>query len=149
MNDPMTDPEKAPPHAHCHEIEVTSSSIDANGHASNIEFVRWMQEAAISHADVRGCTAATREAGAAWVVRTHKIEYLRPAFVGDRIQVLTWLANLRRASSLRKYEFVRVSDNAVLARGETDWVFIDASTGRPRSIPDQIKLMFEPPAPGA
>jgi len=153
MNGSMTDPvkppaantSKVPVHAHRHEIQVARSSIDANGHANNIEFVRWMQEAAIAHADVRGCTAATREAGAVWVVHTHHIEYLRPAFAGDRIQVLTWLANLRRAFSLRKYEFVRVSDNVVLARGETDWVFVDASTGRPRSIPESIKLMFEPP----
>src|SRR5580704_10792210 len=87
---------EAPAHAHCHEIEVTPSSIDANGHANNIEFVRWMQEAAIAHADLRGCTAATREVGAVWVVHTHHIEYVRPAVAGDRIHVLTWLANLRR-----------------------------------------------------
>ena len=104
-----------------------------------------MQEAAMVDADVRGCTAATREAGATWVARTHFIEYLKPAFVGDRIHVLTWVANLRRAFSLRKYEFVRASDKVVLARGETDWVFIDLKTGRPRSVPDAIKLMFEPP----
>jgi acyl-CoA thioester hydrolase len=137
-----------PAHAHCYEVLVGASSIDANGHANNIEFVRWMQEAAIAHADIRGCSAFTKEVGAAWVVHTHHIEYLRPAFLGDQIQVMTWLANLRRAFSLRKYEFVRVPDKLVLARGETDWVFVDARSGRPRSIPDPIKLMFAPPDAG-
>jgi acyl-CoA thioester hydrolase len=127
---------------HIYEITVGPAAIDANGHANNIEFVRWMQEAAVAHADAAGCTAATREAGATWVVRSHQIEYLRPAFASDRIQVRTWVADFRRAFSRRKYEFVRESDQTVLARGETDWVFVDLNVGRPRTVPPHIVAMF-------
>jgi len=137
---------------HNYPIEVGSTAIDANGHVNNVEFVRWMQDAAVSHADERGCTAATQAAGATWVVRSHRIEYLRPAFAGDRIRVMTWVADFRRAFSLRKYEFIRESDNTILARGETDWVFVDTQTGRPRSIPPTMAGMFEvatPPPPPA
>ena len=67
-----------------YDIEVGPSAIDANGHVNNVEFVRWMQEAAVRHADERGCTAATKDAAATWVVRSHRIEYLRPALAGDR-----------------------------------------------------------------
>src|SRR3954454_6420100 len=88
------------------ELNGGPSSIDANGHANNVEFVRWMQDAAVAHADAAGCTAATlAAAGGAWVVRSHRIEYLRPAFAGDRLAVVTWVADFRRAFSLRKYEF--------------------------------------------
>ena len=126
-----------------HDLTVTAGSIDANGHASNIEFLRWMQEAAVAHADAAGCTAATREAGATWVVRSHQIEYLRPAFAGERIEVRTWVVDFRRAFSRRKYEFVRAGDQVVLARGETNWVFVEVAGGRPRSIPTNISGMFE------
>jgi acyl-CoA thioester hydrolase len=128
---------------HTYEITVSAGAIDANGHANNIEFVRWMQEAAVAHADAAGCTAATREAGATWVVRSHQIEYLRPAMEGDRIEVRTWVADFRRAFSRRKYDFVRMNDRTVLARGETNWVFVEVSSGRPRSIPPVIAGMFE------
>jgi acyl-CoA thioester hydrolase len=128
---------------HIYPIIVSAEAIDANGHANNIEFVRWMQEAAVAHADAAGCTAATLAAGATWVVRSHQIEYLRPAFNDDRIDVRTWVADFRRAFSRRKYEFLRQSDQTVLARGETNWVFVDVSTGRPRSIPANIASMFE------
>ncbi len=128
---------------HTYSIHVPPSSIDANGHVNNIEFVRWMQEAAVSHADAAGCTAATQQAGATWVVRSHVIEYLRPAFEADHIDVLTWVADFRRAFSTRKYKFVRPSDNTVLARGQTNWVFVDAKTGRPRSVPEEIQGMFQ------
>lgn len=127
---------------HVYAVNVGPSAIDANGHANNVEFIRWMQEAAVSHADAVGCTAATLSAGATWVVRSHHIEYSKPALQDDRIEVRTWVENVRRAFSLRKYEFVRPADGAVLARGETDWVFIDSTTGRPRTIPDEIQRTF-------
>lgn len=124
-------------------IEVAASDLDANGHANNVEFVRWMQSAAVAHADAAGCTAATRAAGATWVVRSHRIEYRRPAMAGDRVRVLTWVADFRRAFSLRKYRFVRAVDGVVLAEGETDWVFVDVQSGRPRSIPEVVRSMFD------
>jgi acyl-CoA thioester hydrolase len=125
-----------------YEVEVAATSIDANGHANNVEYVRWMQEAATAHSDAVGCTKATRAAGATWVVRSHHIEYLRPAFAGERIEVRTWVADFRRALSLRKYEFVRPHDGVVLAKGETDWVYVDTASGRPRTVPEEIVALF-------
>jgi acyl-CoA thioester hydrolase len=84
----------------------------------------------------------TQALGATWVIRTHHIEYFSPAFAGDAITVLTWVANFRKVRSLRRYKFVRNADRTVLAQGETDWVFVDANSGRPRAIPDEIKNAF-------
>ena len=132
----------AAPHVHAYDFVVDPSQIDENGHVNNVEFVRWMQEAAVRHADAAGCTAATVAAGATWVVRSHRIDYLRPAFAGDRVRVLTWVADFRRAFSLRRYRFLNAADNTTLAKGETDWVYVDTNAGRPRSVPDEIKAMF-------
>ena len=121
------------------DIEVTLEDVDRNGHVNNVVYIQWMQDAAIAHARVSGCTKASQSVGATWVVRTHHIEYLIPAFAGDKITVLTWPANFQRVRSLRKYKFVRASDEAVIARAETDWVFINAKTGRPQSIPEEVR----------
>ena len=131
-----------------HEFEVAPSAVDENGHVNNVEYVRWMQEAAVLHADDAGCTAATKNAGATWMVRSHHVEYRRPAFAGDRVQVLTWVADFRRAFSLRKYRFVRAADDVMLAEGEADWVFVDTATGRPKSIPAELQTLFELPPEG-
>ncbi len=128
-----------------HEIEVPPSAIDANGHANNVEFVRWMQEAAVAHSDAVGCTAATSAANAMWVVRSHRIDYKRPAFAGDRIRVTTWVEDFRRVLSLRKYKFSRSGESGKpLAEGETEWALVDRTTGRPRSIPGLIAGLFSP-----
>lgn len=123
-----------------YELVVKESDLDSNGHVNNIEYVRWMQEAAIAHSDAAGCTEATFAEGASWFARTHHIEYLRPAMQGDEVVVRTWVEDTRRAASLRKYEMYR--GDQLLAKGETDWVFVDSASGRPRSIPDAIKAMF-------
>lgn len=119
---------------------VPPQAIDANGHVNNVEYVRWMQQAAIAHADDTGCTEATHTAGASWVVRSHHVEYLRPLFVGETLTVMTWVSTMRKSSSLRKYHFSR--EGVTIARGETMWVFVNASTGRPIAIPSSVSSAF-------
>lgn len=126
-----------------YEITVPKEAEDQNGHVNNIEYLRWMQDAAMAHSEISGCTESTNALGATWVVRMHKIEYLKPAFSGDLVAVLTWVSNFRRVLSLRKYRIVRPKDKAVLAEGETDWVFVDAEKGTLRSIPKTVRASFE------
>jgi acyl-CoA thioester hydrolase len=132
---------------HRYDLVVPAASVDANGHVNNVQYVQWMQDAAQSHADASGCTRATRAAGAHWVVRTHRIEYFRPAFGGEPLAVLTWVADFRRVRSLRKYKFFRIADGVLLAAGQTDWVFVDAKTGYPRSAPAEVMGVFRVVAP--
>jgi acyl-CoA thioester hydrolase len=118
-----------------HEFTVPDDAIDRNQHVNNVVYVQWMQDVAILHADATGSTRAMDVAGATWVVRSHMIEYLSPAFEGDRIVAMTWVVNFRKVRSLRRYKFVRKSDNKILARGETDWVTVDKTSGRLCAVP--------------
>ena len=78
-------------------------------------------------------------------------EILNPAFAGDTLTMLTWVANFHKVRSLRRYKLIRAKDQTVVARAETDWVFVNARTGRPLTIPDEIKntlpLVGPPVAP--
>jgi len=120
---------------------IPRSAIDENGHVNNVAYVQWMQDIAVEHYSSIGGVIAQGEA-ATWVVREHRVEYLLPAFEGEEIEIKTWVENIRRVRSLRKYEFVRTSDNKVLVQGETDWVFIDTKTGRPLPIPENVSSIF-------
>ena len=122
-----------------YSFTVPDKVVDENGHVNNVEYVRWMQEAATQHAEAAGCLQATKAAGASWIVRSHQIEYLRPLFAGDEVCILTWVANFRKVRSLRKYKFIRSVDDAVLAQGATDWVLIDTQSKRPRPISEEVK----------
>jgi acyl-CoA thioester hydrolase len=124
------------------EFVVPEAVIDGNGHANNVAYVRWMIDVAIKHSRASGSYELMHDHGGSWVVRSHFIEYLRPARLDDQIEASTWVVNFSRVRSLRRYTFVRKSDGAVIAKGKTDWVFVNATTGRPQSIPEEIKAAF-------
>jgi acyl-CoA thioester hydrolase len=126
------------------DIKISKESIDENGHVKNVAYVQWMQDVAVEHyAFIGGIEAQGPDA--TWVVREHKVEYLSPAFEGEDIEIRTWVENIRRVRSLRKYEFARKSDNKVLVNGETDWVFVGVKTGRPLAVPDNVIKVFQNP----
>ena len=122
-------------------ISIPYTAIDENGHVNNVTYVQWMQDIAVEHYSSIGGVEVQGQ-NATWVVREHKIEYLFPAFAGEEMEIRTWVENIRRVRSLRKYEFLRKSDGKMLVRGETDWVFVDMKTGAPRAVPDEVAKIF-------
>lgn len=131
-----------PDSIYSYAFTIPESAIDENGHVNNVVYVQWMQDAAVRHFEFIGGTSPMRAAEATWVVHSHKIEYLNPAFAGDLLEVRTWVSDVRRVRSTRHYEFVRKSDGQLLVKGETDWVFVDVRTGRPKTIPDAVVNVF-------
>ena len=120
---------------------IPPSAIDENGHVNNVAYVQWMQDIAVEHYESIGGIQA-QGSDATWFVREHRVEYLVPAFAGEEIEIQTWVENIRRVRSLRRYEFVRRSDGKVLVKGETDWVFVDSQTGRQLPIPEAVSKVF-------
>ena len=127
-----------------HTHTVLESEIDGQGHVNNIEYVKWMNWAAVAHSSLQGWRPERyREVGAGWVVRTHRIDYLQAAFAGEEIVVRTWVSDFKKVTSLRKYRILRPSDNTVLAVAETNWAFIGLEHHVPRRIPAELSGAFE------
>ena len=130
-----------------YEHAVTDAEIDeVIMHVNNLAYMKWMQSAALAHSAAQGWpTEAYRQLGAGWVVRSHQIEYRLPALPGDSIVVRTWVANLKKVTSLRRYEIVRAGDarRPILAVAATDWAFIDFQSHQPRRIPAEVAGAFE------
>lgn len=126
-----------------YEHTVADAEIDALNHASNVAYVEWMQAAALAHSAALGWPAERYVAlGRGWVVRAHAIEYLQPAYAGDRVVVRTWVATMGKATSTRRYVMVRQSDGQCLATAETRWAFIDYATRQPVRVPPEVAQCF-------
>lgn len=124
---------------------VPAQAIDVQGHVNNLAYVGWMQDVAIEHSAAVGWPMRRYlELGAGWVVRSHFIEYLRPAFADERLGAHTWVPRFDQRSTPRRYLFVREDDRTVLARAETAWVFVDLASGRRRPIPPELLEAFDP-----
>ncbi len=118
------------------------SDVDGNGHVNNVRYVDWMQRAAILHAGESGCQDLTESVGATWFARSHAIRYKNQAWKDESIRVETWVENLKRVMSLRKYRFIHQDSEKLIAEAETEWVFVDARNGKPRSIPVEMGSIF-------
>lgn len=130
--------------AYIHTFTVPPQAIDVNGHVGNLEYLRWMQDVATMHSAARGWPLERYlKARTSWVIRSHAIEYLRPAFAGETLALATWIAGFRDEASPRRYLVWRPSDREVLARAETLWVHVDARTGRGIRIPDDFRREFD------
>jgi acyl-CoA thioester hydrolase len=126
--------------AHPHRFVVTPEDIDDFGHANNVVWVRWVNEAAIAHSNAVGLSAERLQAmDSIWVVRKHEIEYLAPAFAGQELQCLTWPAAVRGATSLRRSLFTY--QGRVLARAETIWALLHTN-GRPRRVNTEMMAAY-------
>ena len=127
-----------------HTFTVPAASIDGNRHVNNLEYLRWMQEVATAHSEAQGWTAARyAETRTSWVIRSHTIEYLRPAFEGETLTVLTWIGGFKEQESPRHYLFWRERDRKLLAKACTVWVFVDAATGRARPLLEAVRASFD------
>src|SRR5262245_61753937 len=97
-----------------YQHRVRPDEIDEHGHVNNVNYLRWMQSAAVRHSSEVGWPPERyQREQLGWVARKHVIEYLVPAFEGDQIVVRTWVADFRKVTSLRRYRMVRTSDGAV------------------------------------
>jgi acyl-CoA thioester hydrolase len=126
-----------------HRFVVPAEAIDINRHVNNVEYLRWMQDVAIAHSTALGWPMERYlKERCSWVIRSHFIEYLRPALKDDAIHLLTWVQDMGERSSTRRYLFWRERDRQVLARAETAWVFVDIRAGLPRPILDAVRESF-------
>jgi acyl-CoA thioester hydrolase len=133
-------------HVFRHVYEVVDADIDFLGHASNIAYLRWVQDAAVAHSEAVGLDyAAYVSAGGLFIIRRSEIDYLRPTLRGDKLEVRTWLGTVHAAKCERLTEIVRVDDGTLVARATTIWGYIDAKTGRPTRIPGALRTAFRQP----
>src|SRR4051812_19587722 len=88
-----------PAHAQRFEFVAAQDDVDELGHISNVSYVRWLQDAAVALSVSAGFDLETyRTLGCVFVVRRHDIEYLRPAYAGDRIALVAWINAVRGAT---------------------------------------------------
>ena len=131
------------PEIHTKRIVVDADSIDIHRHVNNQEYLRWMQDIAIEHSTLQGWPMERYlDAGASWYVKSHFIDYVRPATLGDTLLACTWVAGMGERSSPRRTLFLQEDDHQIVARAETQWIFVNLKNGRPLAIPDTVRNAF-------
>jgi acyl-CoA thioester hydrolase len=124
-------------------LRVAEDDLDDRAHVNNVVYLRWVQDAAAAHWLRLAPEGAHEEI--AWVALRHEIDYLSPAVLGDPLTIRTWVGVADGLSFERFTEIRRQGDERVLARARTLWCPVDARTGKPRRVSDDIRARCSMP----
>jgi acyl-CoA thioester hydrolase len=132
---------------------IRAYECDAYGHVNNVNYLRFMQEAAFQASNAVGYDRMRYDQeGLLWLIRENEVEFIRPLRYQDQVEVRTWVADFRKVRSRRLYEFYIQGQDGLAARASTDWVMVDTKTHAPQPIPAAMIAAFAPdgdlPAPG-
>ncbi|UVO52418.1 thioesterase family protein [Sphingomonas sp. SUN019] len=110
------------------------------GHVNNASYLRWVQEAVISH--WQRIAPADAVAAHAWVALKHEITYRKPAFLNDEVIATVLLEKVQGARAF--YETIIRRGEEVLAEVKSSWCCLDAETLRPSRLARDVVERFFP-----
>jgi len=124
-------------------VRVYFQDTDAGGvvyHASYVNFMErsrteWLRTFGYSNAGLM------KELGVVFVVRSLKLEYLRPALLDDLVAVTSQIKDIGR-SRLNIHQTVMRGDE-VLVEGEVHLVCVNVETFKPVSVPDVLRNQWK------
>lgn len=136
------------PRRHERTLHVQPGDLDDLHHVNNTVYLAWCEQVAREHALRLGMgTDALSTLGAVPVARQHVITYHRPAVLGDAVRVRTALTLHAGVRSVRAYALDRMNPadpegGVRLAECQTEWVWVDPVTGRPKRAPETVTERF-------
>jgi acyl-CoA thioester hydrolase len=125
-------------YAHQFPIEIAAADIDFMGHVNNAHYLRWVQDAVVSH--WQRLAPADAVAEHLWVALKHEITYRRPAFLDDAVIATVVLEKVHGARAF--YQTVIRRGEEVLAEVKSSWCCVNAQTHRPTRLKDAIVARF-------
>jgi len=121
-------------------IPVLPGDIDEQNHVNNTVYLRWIQDVATAH--WRAVASPKAQETISWVVLRHEIDYKGPATLGDEMVLRTWVGKATRLTFERFTEIRRNRDGRLLSEARTLWCPIDAQTGRPVRVSEEVRSRF-------
>jgi acyl-CoA thioester hydrolase len=131
---------------HQMQIRVFYEDTDFSGIVYHANYLRFMERGRTNHLRLMGAEqhalfseAETETPGFAFVVRSMKLDFLKPARMDDVLDVVTWPIAVKGASIVLAQEVRRGGD--VLVTAEVRVAFI--SEGRAQPIPKSIRALMK------
>ena len=122
-----------------HQLKVSKNDIDELNHVNNVVYLQWVNDVSALHWNSLSNDELNNKY--IWVASRHEIDYLKPAFLHEKITIKTFIATLEGVKSIRKVEIYRNKD--LLAKSKTTWVLLDAKTQKLTRIPKEILDIFK------
>ncbi|MCI2264292.1 acyl-CoA thioesterase [Sediminivirga luteola] len=151
-------------------VDLRWGDLDAYGHVNNVAVARLLEEARVrilgsptahtdavdasgrpsadgwdEHADPAWRIFSARAHDTQYLVASHRIEYRRAlAYRPGPVGIVLVLSRIGAASIVVGYALGAPGSGEIAVVAETEIVFVDAATGRPRRLEDEERRQLEP-----
>ena len=124
-------------------IRVYFQDTDAGGVVYHASYVNFMERARTEWLRTHGYSNAglMKEFGVVFVVRSLKLDYLKPALLDDLLEVTAQIKDIGR-SRLNLLQTVR-RDGEVLTEGEIHLVCVSMEGFKPVSVPEVLRRQLK------
>lgn len=129
--------------SHTHPIRIYYEDTDAGGivyHASFIRFGERGRTEFLRHIGYNN-SDLTRELGTVFVVRHIEIDYLKPAYLDDLIDLTTSIKDMRNSSFVMQQTFYKQEE--IICDLKVTLVCVKTDGIKPVRLPDNIRTSFE------
>ena len=129
-------------------FRVRWGELDPSGVVSPANYLRYLMETAWDWGVAMGWDSKYSEnPDVFWVIRETDMRFLGSLRHNDEFDFTIWMVHWQRVRGTRCFEVTRKDNGEVIAQGTQQVVFMDAKTGRPASLPEEVveKFRFENP----
>ena len=125
---------------HQYDLQVNKEHLDELNHVNNVQYLHWVQEIAEAHWKL----LVEKEANSygIWVIRSHKIDYKRPAKLYDWLTLKTHVALTKNFLSQRIVKIYLKDTTTLVAQCNTQWCYLNSETLEPETIPENVFQLF-------
>lgn len=121
-------------------ILVTKDHIDILNHVNNVIYLKWVQEIAAEHWNVKAPELLKKKY--IWVVSSHFISYKKPCFLNDLLTINTQVLDDAKGALWGRSVWIKRGD-VTTTEAETQWCLIDKNSGKPTRINAAILSVFK------
>ena len=122
------------------EITVRPSDIDYNKHVHQSVYLDYLIFARVDQ--MKRCYKMSIEIffnrGYSWATKSTYIEFYKPVFMSEIVIVRTWVKEVKQKSVKVCFQFLKKGKQEIVAEGSAVYVLINAKTGKPEAIPEDV-----------
>jgi acyl-CoA thioester hydrolase len=123
---------------HTFSVAIDAADIDFMGHVNNASYLKWVQDAVVSH--WQRFAPADAVSTHLWVALKHEITYRKPTFLDDDVIATVLLEKVQGARAF--YETILKRGEDVVAEVKSSWCCLDAKTMRPARLAANVIEQF-------
>jgi thioesterase-3 len=125
------------------EIKVRGYHIDLNGHVNNARYLEFLEEGRWIWSEKNLDFVILRENGMLFSVVNINIDYKRPAYINEILEVQTSLELLGQSSGMLRQKIVLKGTDKVVTDSRVTFVLIDEKSKKPVNLEGDLREKLE------